>query len=107
MRPVATVPTVAFRLHNLGRCQRQTLRVLAKEKEVMYMKGHRSLFALLACLLAACLMAPAAFGQSLVSGDLVGTITDPSGAVVSNAPVTLTSNGTGETRNTTTNSSGL
>ncbi len=71
------------------------------------MKGHRSLFALLACLLAACLMAPAAFGQSLVSGDLVGTVTDPSGAVVSNASVALKSNGTGETRTTTSNSNGL
>ena len=71
------------------------------------MKGHRSLFALLSCLLAACLMAPAAFGQSLVSGDLLGTVTDPSGAVVANASVTLKSNGTGETRTTTTNSNGL
>ncbi len=71
------------------------------------MKGLRSHYTLLACLLAACLMAPAAFGQSLVSGDLVGTITDPSGAVVSNANVALKSNGTGETRTTTTNSNGL
>ena len=71
------------------------------------MKGCRSFYVLLACLLAACLMAPAAFGQSLVSGDLIGTVTDPSGAVVSNATVTLKSNGTGETRTTTTNSSGL
>ncbi len=71
------------------------------------MKGLRSHYALLACLLAACLMVPAAFGQSLVSGDLVGTVTDPSGAVVSNATVSLKSNGTGETRTTTSNSSGL
>ncbi len=65
------------------------------------------LYALLMCLLAACLMAPTAFGQSLVSGDLVGTVTDPSGAVVSNATVTLKSNATGETRTTTSSSSGL
>ncbi len=71
------------------------------------MKGCSSLYLLLAWLLAACLMAPAAFGQSLVSGDLVGTVTDPSGAVVSNAIVTLKSNGTGETRTTSTNANGL
>ncbi len=71
------------------------------------MKRFKSFYVLLALLLATCLMAPSAFGQSLVSGDLVGTVTDPSGAVVSNATVTLKSNGTGETRNTTSSSSGL
>ncbi len=71
------------------------------------MKRFKSFYVLLALLLATCLMAPSAFGQSLVSGDLVGTVTDPSGAVVSNATVTLKSNATGETRTTTTNSNGL
>ncbi len=71
------------------------------------MKGSSTFGQLLALLLLACLMAPAAFGQSLVSGDLVGTVTDPSGAVLSNATVSLKSDATGETRNTTTNSSGI
>src|SRR5450755_4540397 len=71
------------------------------------MKGSSSFCRLLALLLLACLMAPAAFGQSLVSGDLVGTVTDPSGAVLPDATVSLKSNATGETRNTTTNSSGI
>ena len=71
------------------------------------MKRFKSFYALMALLLATCLMAPTAFGQSLVSGDLVGTVTDPSGAVVSNATVTLKSNATGETRTTTTSSNGL
>ncbi len=71
------------------------------------MKRFKSFYVLMALLLAICLMAPTAFGQSLVSGDLVGTVTDPSGAVVSNATVTLKSNATGETRTTSTNSSGL
>ncbi len=71
------------------------------------MKRFHSFYALLALLLAACLMAPTAFGQSLTSGDLTGTVTDPTGAVIANATVTLKSNGTGETRTTTTNSSGL
>ncbi len=71
------------------------------------MKRFSKFYALLALLLLASLMAPTAFGQSLVSGDVVGTVTDPSGAVVSNATVTLKSNDTGETRTTTTNSNGL
>ena len=71
------------------------------------MKRFQRFYALLALLLAVCLMAPTAFGQSLVSGDLTGTVTDPTGAVVANATVTLRSNSTGETRTTTSNSSGL
>ena len=44
--------------------------------------------------------------QSLVSGDVTGTVTDPSGAVVANATVTLRNNRTGQTRTTTSNNSG-
>jgi hypothetical protein len=43
---------------------------------------------------------------SLVSGDLTGTVTDPSGAVVPNATVSLKNNGTGQTRTTTANNTG-
>ena len=42
-------------------------------------------------LLIAAATAPALLAQSLVSGDLTGTVTDPSGAVVSGATVTLKS----------------
>ncbi len=41
----------------------------------------------------------AAFGQ-LTSADIVGTVTDATGAVVPNAAITLTNLGTNETRNT-------
>jgi hypothetical protein len=70
------------------------------------MKRFHRFYALLALLLVASLMAPAAFGQSLVSGDLTGTVTDPTGAVLANATVTLKSNATGEIRTSSTNSSG-
>src|SRR5215469_3237624 len=52
------------------------------------------------------LIAPSLVAQSLVSGDLTGTVTDPSGAVVSGATVTLKSDSTGATRTATTNNSG-
>jgi Carboxypeptidase regulatory-like domain len=58
-------------------------------------------------LLAACLMAPAAFGQSLISGDVAGTVTDPSRAVIPNAGVELKSLDTGSTQNGTTNATGF
>jgi hypothetical protein len=51
-------------------------------------------------------MTPCLLAQSLVSGDLTGTVTDPSGAVVPNAAVTLKNEATGSARNTTTNASG-
>src|SRR6201987_291319 len=50
--------------------------------------------------------APSLMAQSLVSGDVTGTVTDPSGAVVPNASVTLNNDATGAARTTTTNSNG-
>src|SRR5208283_1178623 len=62
--------------------------------------------AFITLLLAASLMAPAAFGQSLTTGDVNGTITDPSGAILTNVTLTLKSTETGETRTAATNSTG-
>ena len=49
---------------------------------------------------------PASLTASLVSGDFTGTVTDPSGAVVPNATVTLRNNGTGQMRTTISNNNG-
>jgi hypothetical protein len=58
-------------------------------------------------ILAALILSPsAALPQSLTSGDITGTVLDPSGAAVSNATVTLTNKDTGTTQTTTTNSTG-
>ena len=56
---------------------------------------------LLAVLVIAAVMAPSLMAQSTVSGDLTGTVTDPSGAVVSGASVNLKSDATGATRTAT------
>lgn len=48
----------------------------------------------------------AAFGQTLTTGDVAGTVKDPTGAVVPTATVTLRSLGTGEVRTATPNASG-
>jgi hypothetical protein len=48
-----------------------------------------------------------AFGQASVStGNIQGTVTDPSGAIVPNAKVTITNSGTGQRIDKVTNSSG-
>jgi outer membrane receptor protein involved in Fe transport len=47
-----------------------------------------------------------ATAQSITSGDVTGTITDPSGAGVPNAAVTLTNTNTNASTNTTTNMAG-
>src|SRR5215813_5508987 len=47
------------------------------------------------------------FGQTTIStGSIVGTVTDPSGAVISDARVTITNTGTGQATALTTNASG-
>jgi len=52
------------------------------------------------------LVAMPVVGQSLLTGDIAGTVSDPSGAVVANATVTLTSLDRGEVQTTKTNASG-
>jgi hypothetical protein len=49
---------------------------------------------------------PEAIAQSITSGDVTGTITDPSGAGVPNAAVTLTNMNTNVSQNGTTNQAG-
>jgi hypothetical protein len=62
---------------------------------------------MMAGLLASLLLALTPAGaQSLTSGDISGTITDPSGAVIANAAVTLTSIDTGSVQNGTTSQTG-
>jgi hypothetical protein len=58
----------------------------------------RSFLAGLVAVLLATLVALPAAAQSLTSGDVAGVITDPSGAAVSNAAVTLKNNDTGSTQ---------
>jgi len=70
------------------------------------MTAKRLITGILSVLVIAALMVPSLMAQSAVSGDLTGTVTDPSGAVVSGASVTLKSDATGATRNSTTGSNG-
>src|SRR5580700_2766021 len=61
-----------------------------------------------ACLFAALviLLAPAGFSQTMTTGDIVGTVTDASGAVVPGAKVTARYADTNESHSVITNSSG-
>src|SRR5947209_7609943 len=61
---------------------------------------------LLATLLLTALFAVQMLGQTIVTGDVTGTVTDPSGAVVSGATVTLKNADSGTTQTTTTNQTG-
>jgi hypothetical protein len=62
--------------------------------------------ALFTVLLVASLTAPAAIAQSLTSGDIAGTVTDPSHAVVANASVELKSIDEGSSQTTKTSGTG-
>ena len=57
-------------------------------------------------LLVFALLASPAVGQTITTSDLVGVVSDATGAVVPNAAVTLRYTDTGETRSATTNDSG-
>jgi hypothetical protein len=57
-------------------------------------------------LLALAAFAVSAFAQSVTTGDVAGTIQDPSGAVVPNATITLRNESTGVNQTTKSNNSG-
>ncbi len=67
----------------------------------------KKIFVALSLALLALLMLPGTLkAQSIISGDLAGTVTDPSGAAVPGAKVTVTSKRTGEAKTATANGSG-
>ena len=66
----------------------------------------RTIFVVLAAILLVTIT-QITLAQTLVSGDLTGTVTDPSNAVVPNATVTLKNNATGQTQTRTTNAQGF
>ena len=60
------------------------------------------------CLMAIIITAPAGYAQaSAINGEVTGTVTDPSGAAISGATVTITSGATGFKQSTKTAESGL
>jgi Carboxypeptidase regulatory-like domain len=69
--------------------------------------GLKCACALLVCLVALFICVSPVMAQSATTGALTGTVTDPSGAVISGATVTATSLATGQSRDATTDSSGL
>jgi hypothetical protein len=52
------------------------------------------------------ILTPPAFGQSNISGDIAGSVTDPSGASVKGAEITVKSTTTGATKTVTSDASG-
>jgi hypothetical protein len=52
------------------------------------------------------LVTPTLFAQSLITGEIAGTVADPSGGVMPGATVTLKNNGTGATQERRTNGQG-
>ena len=63
-------------------------------------------FSLIACTSAALLMIGSASAQTIISGDITGTVTDPTGAAVSAATVTLKSVESGNAQTATTEATG-
>src|SRR5450432_496077 len=87
-----------------------------KHKMIMFSSGENRMNRVLPlakflafALAAVCLIAlpTLMFAQTVNSGDVTGTVTDPQGAVVSGATVTLTNDVDGHMQTATTNASGL
>src|SRR5438270_1091025 len=85
-------PVIDFRRHSMEIARRIAKRLLQ----------HGSL---ITCALLVAFSVATVVAQS-VSGTLLGTVNDPTGAVVQNATVTATESGTNEARATKTNESG-
>ena len=68
------------------------------EYRLIWVAGQLALLAVLC---------PVLFAQSTTTGDVTGTVTDPSGAVLSAATVQLRNTATGGVQNTATNGSGI
>src|SRR5271170_1606311 len=75
--------------------------------EVCFMTRLRITLITVLFLTAVFLTTPSAFSQTVTTGDVVGVVTDSSGAVVPKATVTLKSIDSGETRTDTTGAQGL
>jgi len=71
------------------------------------MNWKKYLMLSMALLVAACFGAPAMLAQTQTTGDLTGTVTDPSGAVIPGAKVSLRDNAKGSTQDTATNKDGI
>ncbi len=63
-------------------------------------------FLAIVCTLLACLSGPVVLGQATDTGTIVGTVSDPSGAVVPGAKITLTDTTTRSARETVSNGTG-
>ncbi|HEY4678569.1 MAG TPA: carboxypeptidase-like regulatory domain-containing protein, partial [Candidatus Angelobacter sp.] len=71
------------------------------------MRSSRSWFVFILCIsLTTFPLLPAAAQSTVATGSIQGTVTDPNGAVVPNAAVTITNKATGQTTKLTSSSSG-
>ncbi|MGI4829422.1 MAG: TonB-dependent receptor domain-containing protein [Janthinobacterium lividum] len=109
------VATASHHLHNpegnpaaklVAACDQPTgRRQYGRASKYFFPLRFTQLLALPALIIGSCLGAGVARAQ-LSTADIVGTVTDATGAVVPGAKVTLVNNGTHETRNTTTSNGG-
>jgi Carboxypeptidase regulatory-like domain len=67
---------------------------------------RKLLIGIVTALLGVFLLSGSAHAQSNISGDIVGTVTDPTGAAVPNAQVTITSTTTGQVKTTVSGGAG-